>query len=313
MAKAPGKANRNGISLMELFEMFPDDATAERWFVESRWPDGIRCAFCEGDDIDTSGSHPTQPYRCRDCRRQFSVKVNSVMHGSKLGYRKWAIAIYLVSTSLKGVSSMKLHRDLGVTQKTAWHMLHRIREAYHIDAPVFEGPVEVDETYIGGRESNKHESQKLHAGRGAVGKTAVVGMKDRPTNQVNAQVVKRVNKRTVHGLVHQWTVAGATVYTDEASALYRRGERVHRHSACPRGRKAQREGIRARHGEHQRHGVVLVDAQARLHRRLSQDESEAPASLRRGVRGQAQQSPVGHAGSDGVGGAGRGRQAAEVR
>ncbi len=232
MAKAPGKANRNGINLMELFEMFPDDATAERWFVESRWPDGIRCAFCEGDDIDTSGSHPTQPYRCRDCRRQFSVKVNSVMHGSKLGYRKWAIAIYLVSTSLKGVSSMKLHRDLGVTQKTAWHMLHRIREAYHMDAPVFEGPVEVDETYIGGRESNKHESQKLHAGRGAVGKTAVVGMKDRPTNQVNAKVVEKVNKQTLHGLVHQWTAAGATVYTDEASAYIgiRRVHEAVRHS-----------------------------------------------------------------------------------
>ena len=115
--------------------MFPDDETAERWFVESRWPDGIRCVFCDSDDINESGSHPTQPYRCRDCKRQFSVKVNSVMHGSKLGYRKWAIAIYQITTSLKGVSSMKLHRDLNVTQKTAWHLLHRIHEAYKLDIP----------------------------------------------------------------------------------------------------------------------------------------------------------------------------------
>lgn len=232
MPQAPGKSNRSGISLLELFEMFPDDETAERWFVESRWPDGIRCPFCDSDDINETGSHPTQPYRCRSCRKQFSVKVNSVMHGSKLGYRKWAIAIYQITTSLKGVSSMKLHRDLNVTQKTAWHLLHRIREAYKLDAPVFEGPVEVDETYVGGRESNKHEADKLHAGRGAVGKTAVVGMKDRPTNQVNAQVVERVNKQTLQGLVHKWTAAGAMVYTDDARAyvgIHRAHEAV-RHS-----------------------------------------------------------------------------------
>ncbi len=86
------------------------------------------------------------PYRCRDCRKHFSVKSHSVMQGSKLPLAKWAIAFYLYSTNLKGVSSMKLHRDLGITQKSAWHMAHRIREAWDMDADRFAGPVEADET-----------------------------------------------------------------------------------------------------------------------------------------------------------------------
>ena len=155
---APGKAFRKGISLLELMQMFPDDETAERWFVEARWPDGIRCAHCDSERVGRKGNHPTQPYHCSDCRSFFSVKTNSVMHASKVGYQKWAMAIYLLTTNLKGVSSMKLHRDIGVTQRTAWYMAHRIREGWDdTDMESFEGPVEADETYIGGKESNKHE------------------------------------------------------------------------------------------------------------------------------------------------------------
>ncbi len=219
--KAPGRAHRRGMSLVEVIEAFPDDATAERWFESVYWPNGPRCG---GDNV-VEVRHPSMTHRCRACpkRPMFSLRTGTVMRSSKLGYRVWALATYLHVASLKGVSSMKLHRDLGITQKHAWHLGHRLREAWgDREREAFEGGVEVDETFVGGKRKNmragKRRELRERYGSGAGGKAVVAGARGRDDGKVRARVVESTDRKTLHGFVAEAASEDATVYTDGARA-----------------------------------------------------------------------------------------------
>ena len=160
--KAPGKHFRKGLTAKQFYQMFPDDAAAEQWFVEQRWPNGVACPKCGSEKVKTGAKRKGLPFRCREkgCEAPFSVKYGTFMQSSKLTYQEWLYALYLVATNLKGVSSMKLHRELKRTQKTAWHAAHRIRKVLDQGKSLFAGPVECDESYFGGRRRNVPKSAR---------------------------------------------------------------------------------------------------------------------------------------------------------
>ena len=137
----PGKGDREGIGLVSLLRMFPDDETARAWFEAQVWPDGPHCPHCGSLNVQSGIKHKSMTHRCRDCpnRPMFSLRTGTVMQGSNLGYQTWAIAVYLLTTGIKGTSSLKLHRDLEITQKSAWFLMHRLRKSFENDSEVFSG------------------------------------------------------------------------------------------------------------------------------------------------------------------------------
>lgn len=218
--RGPGKAWREGLSIFEMSEMIPDEAAATEWFERIRWGKEWRhCPYCESLDTAEKKNGKPMPYRCKSCRKHFSVRTGTVLERSHIPLKKWAWAIYLWTTSLKGVSAMKLHRDLKISYKAAWFMVHRLRECFTDDDFEFRGPVEVDETWMGGKARNMHKSKRAQlTGRGPVDKVAVVGMKDRHTKLVDAQVVEETTAAALQGFVAQRVTAETQVYTDDARA-----------------------------------------------------------------------------------------------
>ncbi len=196
---APGKAHRKGIGLRKLMVMFPSDDQARMWLESQIWPNGPYCPHCGSFNVQCGIKHKTMTHRCRDCpkRPQFSLKTGTIMQASNLGYQTWTIAIYLLTTNLKGVAAMKLHRDLEISYTSAWHLAHRLRAAFgNRETSMFRGPAETDEAYFGGKRKNMSKAKrKDFEGRGPVGKAPVVGVKDRATGKIAAcHVRKRMPK-----------------------------------------------------------------------------------------------------------------------
>jgi len=203
------------ISTFQLFGMFPDEPSARIYLEQRRWPNGPRCPVCKNSERITMREDGF--YRCNACKEDFTVRTGTIFERSHVPLHKWLYAMYLLVTARKGISSLQLSKQIGVTQKTAWFLLHRLREACGNDLQKLRGTVEVDETYVGGKEANKHESRKLHMGRGAVGKTPVIGLRERGGRMV-AYPVASVDAVNLRSAVYKYVEPGATIHTNEAQA-----------------------------------------------------------------------------------------------
>ena len=200
-------------SIYEFQQRFPNEAAAVAFFEERRWHGQPVCPHCQAPTVSRVKSGQPMPWRCRACRKHFSVRTGTVLTESKLPLHKWLLAVHFYHTARKGLSSIQLAKELGVTQKTAWFLGHRIRAAMAQHGGLLAGEIEADETFLGGREANKHARKKLHAGRGAVGKQPVFGLRER-TGKVRAFPINKVDKDTLHAAIKAHVEPGATVYTD---------------------------------------------------------------------------------------------------
>ncbi len=209
-------AAKRPINLLEAIRYFADPDVANDYIAKLRWPEGPVCPRC--GCVDHSYLATRRVWKCKGCKKQYSVKVGTIFEGSPLGFDKWLPAIWLAANTKNGISSHELGRALGVTQKSAWFMLHRIRLAMKSGSiEMLDGEVEVDETYIGGKAQNMHasvRSEKIKRHGGVGDKVAVVGLKQRE-GTTRAQVVTDTTRQTLEGEVTGNVADGATVFTDD--------------------------------------------------------------------------------------------------
>ena len=274
--QAPGRADREGLTVIELFQMFPDNASARKWMEDLRWTEGERhCPHCGSCKTKTVPNEKPMPYHCGDCRKYFSVKTGTVMQSSKIGLQKWVIAIYLMSTSLKGVSSMKLHRDLGVTQKTAWFLAQKIRQGWleGQDDDKLDGIVEVDETYIGGKSKNMHAKDRK-ARKQYSNKATVVGAIERD-GEVR---VAHIKKEQAPAFVQENVCPENSIVMTDAAVVYRQLDEDFEHESV---NHSIGEYVR---GKTHTNGIESFWATLKVvTRHISQDELQALVTLHRRI------------------------------
>lgn len=203
-------------TLVEAIRYFSDPDTCLEFLIPLRWPDGITCPVCGSKEYIYLSTRRVWKCKAKACKKQFSVKVGTIMEDSPLGLDKWLTAIWLITNAKNGISSWEIHRALGITQKSAWFLLHRIRLAMQNGSiGMLKGEVEVHETFIGGKARNMHKDKRAEkiTGRGASGKAIVIGVLER-SGEVRTKVIPNTRKGTVQGEVRANVEEGAAVYTD---------------------------------------------------------------------------------------------------
>jgi transposase-like protein len=236
--------SKSTISTFQLFERFPDKESARVYFESRLWPNGVVCPVCGKGQWDMGGVSRITPrkggyYRCNACKEDFTVRTGTIMERSHVPLHKWLYAMYLLVTARKGISSLQLAKEIGITQKSAWFLLHRLREACGKDLRKLRGIVEIDETYVGGKERNKHADKKLNLGRGAVGKTAVLGMRERG-GRLKALPLFDTSIESIQSEIYRHVEYGAELHTDEAPVYADMDGIFYRHDSINHGLKQYR-------------------------------------------------------------------------
>ena len=214
------------ISLYQLFKLIPNSNSARIFLEKQRWGDSYRvCPYCEYTKSSQRGGERQGYYRCTKCKKEFTVRTNSIFHRSHIPLDKWIFAIYMMVTARKGVSSMQLSKELSIRQSSAWFLMHRIRHAMDDKSmkSMLQGIVEVDEAYFGGKEKNKHENKKQKIGRGPIGKSAVVGILQR-NGKLVVQQVPDIKGDTLRGEINKNVKPGTKIISDSLPAYKKLNE-----------------------------------------------------------------------------------------
>jgi len=204
--------SRSTISTFQLFATFPDEESARQYLEGRLWANGVTCPECKGKERITARKNGY--YRCNACKLDFTIRTGTIFERSHVPLHKWVYAMYLVVTSRKGISSLQLSKEIGVTQKSAWFMLQRLREACGTKLEMLKGTVEVDEMFFGGEENNRHMYDHIHKPRERTEKVTVVGMRERGGNTV-AKVVEGTGGLALRKAIHENVAAGTRILSDD--------------------------------------------------------------------------------------------------